>query len=272
MNLAMDTAKHTIPVELKQWPRRVRRRHWYNGVGVWFTRLFILPHILVGAGLALAIPGRAIWRVAGTDIDGVATQISIHHSSKGGTSYSMTYNYRWNGIVRSASRSINSTQFSRLQGGNRIVKNQADIHVPVRVRTAGIGRFVYAEPILEGDNEAGNFFLMFFMAAFWNGITWIFGYLFWISPWRIHRLYKKGTPALGTITDKTTTRGGKGSTYYNLLYEFETPATGKAKGKQTVSFAQWDQAHIGDEVTVLHWEGKAKPSVIYEYGPYICLA
>ena len=260
----------TFPTELKAWPRRVRRRHWYQAIGIWFLRLFIAPHMIIGTVLLLCVPGRVIWLVAGHDIEGTATQLSRSHSRKNGDSYTLAYTYKLNGTTKSSTRSITDAQFAQLLGGERPRTDRATVHIPIRVRTAGVGPWVYAEPILDGDEQWRSFALLVVGALFWNAILSIFVWFAWISPWRTRRLYRMGTPVEGKITGKGM-HSTKRTTFYDLGYEFTAADVGHVKATQTVRRWLWTSAERGQEVTVLYWPGKKKPSIIYEYGDYVCV-
>src|SRR4051794_6798744 len=66
------------PSDLPDPPRRLRRRAgWGPVVGLWFLRLFILPHTLVGIGLiAASLFAPFLW-LCGVDVPGEITKLEV---------------------------------------------------------------------------------------------------------------------------------------------------------------------------------------------------
>src|SRR5262245_1404365 len=93
-------AEHEFEPELTHpLPRSTRRRGgWSAGCGLWFLRLFILPHTLTGIFiLASAVGGTLLWLAValfGTQIEGQVVRTTATKSKKSQSmSYSLQYDY-----------------------------------------------------------------------------------------------------------------------------------------------------------------------------------
>ena len=133
----------------------------------------------------------------------------------------------------------------------------------------GGGGGVLAYGARRGGGVWSGFWFLVMFALFWNVVVSVFVIMFWVLPWRSRRLYRWGRPAKGRITGKTT--GTTSPKRDKLEYEFELPGGEKAMGKMSVADSgEWQQALVGEPVTVLYLGRGGRSSVIYEYGDFTC--
>jgi len=245
------------PESLPWPPRRVRGK--LGGV-LWFGRIFMLPHTLIGIGAASYLLFMLLWRVAGADVPGQVTGSEISHSRKGGDRYILKYQYRVNGQTKSGADGVSRTVYERYPSGNAA-------NPPVPVRYFSIGPLAYAK-LHEDDNLWAGIGFLALWVAFWNFVVSIFLYQYWITPLRTRRLYRMGEATLGTVLRKKV-KTGKSTTCY-ATYAFHDPFSGKViETEMTVwNVADWQQVVEGQPVTVLYAADNPKRSTVYELGGY----
>src|SRR5437867_3035224 len=88
--LGVMSSTENTPVRLPPPPREV---HGGVGCAIWFVRLFILPHMLVGIFLIARLVLTALTAVFGTDRVATVTKAYTSQTSKGGTIYHIDYHY-----------------------------------------------------------------------------------------------------------------------------------------------------------------------------------
>ena len=117
--------------------------------------------------------------------------------------------------------------------------------------------------------------MVWLFGALWNAVVSVFFYMAYVAPARKLRLQRHGEASLGRIVAKRTEEG-EGSAVYILEYAFvpgrrdaRRVVGDETKDKQTVEKREWDDVVEGDEVWVVHWPGRPKPSALYGVGPFV---
>jgi hypothetical protein len=220
-----------------------------------------MPHVLVGIGAIGYWFFLLFWSLFGTDLKAVVTDTSTSHSSKGGTTYSIKYEFKVGDQTHSGSDGVSQALYEKYKG-------QDDPRPEVTVRFFAIGPLDHAE-LLTGKSKWGSLGFMTLWTGFWNSITGIFVYMLWIRPLQVRKLYKYGEATDGTLIGKRVSRGKKSTTYY-ATYTFRHPQTGtEIKREITVwNTAAWNVLMEGQEITVLYDPQKPARSTIYELGGY----
>src|SRR5204862_5515975 len=129
----------SMPQELQQRPPRpVRRRGGSLGCGIIFGRLFILPHVVIGLVLLLAVPATIAAVFFGNVHEGRVVRTWTGRGSKGRTNYHLKYAYDAGGKERTAERTISQRQFGKLNGspGQRLSP-------PLQVWTINLGGYYF---------------------------------------------------------------------------------------------------------------------------------
>jgi hypothetical protein len=227
-----------------------------------------------------------IWVTRGT----LSTQTALRVWEEGGDdgSYHVWYTHPVSGKP-TANSSISKEEYRRLQkkvpGGwptyaeqqAMLAGNFAKPAATVTVRTLPVGRWAYFDVINVGTTGWRRVWAVWGAGAFWNVITLPFVYLAYVQPERKKRLFRDGQATLGRIVSKETSKSDDG-TRYSLKYAFDPSSSGSRRASSTgnettaeqdVDLREWEDALEGDEVWVLHWPGRAKPSTLYGYGPYV---
>lgn len=225
---------------------------------LWFGRIFILPHTIVGIGGAGYLVFLFLWALVGSNIPGVVTGTEITHSSKSGDRYILKYQYQAGAETKSGSGSVSQTIYDRFQ--SRELTN-------VTVRYFSLGPLEHAN-LHESGYRWRSLGMTLLWVGFWNSILSVFVHELWIKPLRRRQLYRHGAATAGTVLSKRVKTGK--SSYYYVSYTFTDPTTGTSVNAETQvwSKATWDRAEAGQSVTVLYAPDNPKRSTIYEFGGY----
>jgi hypothetical protein len=268
------------PVPPPPAPREVKRRAGAQ-FGLWAIRLFILPHTLFGIALLGAMLFLPIWQLCGTESMAPATR-AWASSTRRSTNYQVEYVDPVTGKLRQRG-GLARVEFDRIAKLLRIqdaARTSVDADtkpspVPVvRVKTLKIGQWHYSDVIAAGSSGWKAVGGVWAMGLFWNAIIGVFAFMVYVQPWRQWRLRRNGEASPGRIVEKRTMSGSKGRRRYVLKYAFSPgarsgrnrPGGEESIAEQDVTKSAWDAASEGDEVWVLHWPGKAKPSALWEMG------
>lgn len=245
------------PESLPQPPRRV---HGKLGGSLWFTRIFIMPHMLIGIGALGYLAFLLLWLALGTDIPAVVTGRDISHSSKGGTRYHLKYQFQVDGQTKSVRTSVSYDLYELYQFHNQS-------NPPVTVHYFAIGPLQHSA-LRESGSLWSELGFLSLWAGFWNTVMSVFLYQIWIKPLRGRYLYRYGQAASGTVLNKRK-RTGKSTTYY-VSYSFQDPYSGREfeREMQVWKADAWHQAAIQQKVTVLYSQNNPKWSTVYEFGGY----
>lgn len=249
-----------IPRELERRPPRpVRRRGGTLGCGVIGGRFFALVFIFVGLVLLGRIPIVIAVVTHGESHPGTVEKT---WSSRGrrSTSYHVAYWYEAGGQVRSDSRTVSHTQYDRLSGSPSAL--------PLDVRAMEIGGTYFDQMYLPGESLWWPVWVAVLVAGIGNGVAWLISYFAFIVPLQHKKLCREGKPIPGRIS-KMHSSTGKTTTYY-LDYDFDHPGLGMRTATMTVTSARWHQAQVGEPVTVLCYQNRKRPTVMYEYGAFEC--
>ena len=230
-------------------PPRMVRRKFGTGCGVWFLRLFILPHTIVGGFLLLTVPTRLYVHYLGTAVNATIDAVEPRTSRKGGDYYLVTYHYLLNGrrYDGSESRTVRPVVGETFAGRAAAFAGH-DVFRPAR----------FSAP--------SDLLPLLGAAIFWNGVVSVFLYIAWVVPFRDRWLARHGEATLGAITGKEMHRG-KGTTY-SVSYEFEVDGQ-DYRGKGKVDFAAYDLTREGMPVTVLFDPSRPKRSLPYELSDFV---
>lgn len=254
-----DSTVNSAPLNLPPVPRRVR-----SSIGraaqLWLGRIFLLPHTLIGIGALGYWVFLLLWGGFASDVPGVVTGSETHRTRKGGTVYTLKYEFHIGRKTKAGSSNVSRALYERIQA--------ADASLPVTVRYFSIAGFDHHALRESGSGTWTSFGFLTIWMLFWNSIMSVFIYGFWIRPIRVRRLYKRGDVIGGKIVGKRT-RTGKTTSYY-VSYEFRHPITGEIVRAETQARnrADWERASEGQPVTVLYTFNNPKWSTIYEFGGY----
>ena len=233
-------------------PRRVRGG---PGLVIWFGRVFILPHTLVGLGTLVAVVVHLLWCLFGVETTG---HVEGAHtgSRKSGTTYWINYSYQGESGGLTGSSDVPQPLYQALSSphGREVQVSHYEIG-PVHLSgLVGVG------------TPLGRLGAFLFFAGFWNGIMSVFLYGLWVAPYRQKQLVALGAATSGRVVGKRTHQR-KSVTYY-VSYAFETAAGEAVQGEMTTSRAGWLKAEDGQVVTVIYWPEKPSRSTVQGLGDY----
>src|SRR5688572_30797451 len=256
-----------VPSEV---PRRLRRRNGpeATGCGLWFLRLFILPHTLIGLGLIGWVFVNFALLVAGTSTD---AQVIAKSTGRGKNEQTYVVEYVFGENNRFHDKtSVNRAVYQRIALPDGKVQVEKDTSAPpptIPIRYLSAGDLHYSQSRL-GTGIWGVLGFSLVFATFWNAILSIFFYMAWIGPFVGNKLYRSGTVARGKITKKRVISGRPRRV--KLTYEFETDSGQQVTSTMTAGQASRaeSEAYVGQVVTVLYSPDRPNKSVLYEYGNY----
>ena len=251
-----------LPPPAKLLPPPPRRVHGRLGGSLWFTRIFIMPHVLIGIGVAGYLAFLLLWRLFGVDYPATVVDAKVSRSSKHGDRYILHYRFEAGGEIRLGSDSVGWPVYQNYQN-----TSPGQTNPPVMVHYLGLGPLHHATLREAGSPWAEIGFLSLW-ALFWNGVLSIFVYQIWVKPLRVRRLYQFGNSTSGKLLHKRM-RTGKSSTYY-VSYRFNDPFSSQIYESeiQVWKADDWQQAVEGQPVTVLFAQNNPKRSTVYEFGGY----
>jgi hypothetical protein len=258
------TDGHPIEPELTvPTPRRVRYRDRGTGCGLWFVRLFILPHTIIGAGalgaaLTFTAMYLAVWLFGDEHPAGVVKR-SEQRGSKG-MHHTIEYEYTVAGRPHAGRVSVNADQYRQIAEGDRFT-----------VRALAAAPEARAWVRLPGQTPLLEVGAAWLVALFWNGVLSVFLWNVYLRPWRMRRLVRWGRPAPGIVRGQTVSTT-KGTKLYHLTFEYaaadEAGAAAVFTGKMASTQAAAASARAGDVVTVLYDRRKPGRSLIYKYADF----
>jgi hypothetical protein len=261
------TRTHAVEPELSApTPRRVRYRDGFAaGCAVWFVRLFVLPHTIIGVGIL----GTALWATgvyvgvlaAGTDYQGAVVKKEERPASKGRTYRYVHYEYMVGGQLHTGQVTMSGADYEQVAVGDRFA---------VRALESAPETDPWVR--LPGQTPVADVGGKWLMALFWNGVVSVFVWAVYVHPWRVRRLVRWGQPTEG-IVRAVTVSINKNTKSYHVTYEYAAPGddllgptlyTRKMTSTQKAAAA----TKVGDLVTVLYDPDRPKRSVIYRLTDY----
>jgi hypothetical protein len=239
------------PTALPPAPRLVRGG---PGPGIWFARIFLLPHTLVGVGGFVALAIAIVCAATGNDRLARVTAATSSHSAKHGTSYHLAYVYSGAAGVRADGAQVGEGLYRSTPG-------------TIRVRVLEVGPLSWSTCVEEHSAWQPVGFIALF-TGFWNLIVSVFVYALWIAPIRARWLVRDGQVTRGEVVSKRVQQG-KGRAFF-VTFRFQEPAT---EADLSVEMGVRDSsAHariqVGEPVTVIYDPRKPKRALAYEYCGY----
>lgn len=274
------------PELLAGLPRSITRRPG-RGKQQGCVLLFMLPHTLVGLGMfCLALLHLAVL-IFGTAVPGTLTGTRLSHGSKGSVTYKAAFQYGIDGATYDGETQISKAEYGLASQGQAIT-------VKVLRGLPGTGEILF----IPGGSRWGSDLFIVPFALFWNAFLVLFFTLLLGGMWKEKSLLRRGLAARGRIVDKQILRNK--SITYILHYEYAPDATtglrssgsvgpwssasavqpisaaavlpvdgtGMLRGKMTVPGPDFDNANVGNEMTVLYDARKPQRSILYAPAAY----
>lgn len=255
----------TIEPELDQpTPRRVRARGGLGtGCGLWFVRLFTLPHTITGVFLIGALAYQVAFYLlvlfAGTDVEGRVTK-KTESKSKSGRTYHIAYTFEVDGAEYGGRLNVDADSYAAAEEGQA-----------VEVRVFDPTRHEGSWPRIAGDNRLSEVGGAAFAAVFWNGILSMFLWQVYVRPWREWRLIRHGTATLGRVREVSPCTIGKNGAGLRIRYEYGNElldAAGLQTGTVRVRQSEHPDVRAGDVLTVLYDLARPRRSLAYKFAAY----
>jgi hypothetical protein len=281
--LSRDNMNVEVEEALPPAPRSVRRKLG-SGCGLWFIRLFILPHTIAGIFLIVSIPFGWYVEHFGTPVTATVDRRETQPTKKGGKLYQLYYHYDFGGRRFEGSESVSEEQYNQAGGvdaggstGLTPGSSTAITTRPSSSKSAGTGvqfegravAVLPGHPYFRAPSEWGGWSLlpMLGFALFWNGILSFFLYAIWILPLRQRLLVKRGEVATAAITSRKIHRG-KGTTY-TLMYRFTAEGGGEYTGACNVTKSDYENIPDGAPVLVVYKPTNPRHNLAYRFSDFI---
>jgi hypothetical protein len=234
-----------MPFELPGPPRSVRLRNRSAVVGIWFARVFALPHTAVGLGLTAFTAVSLYATVLGQDVEAV---VKAGHTSrsKGSTRYQFDLEYEADGERHTTSVGASKDDYAALISADGS-PNKATTRTVRRLSVLG-----YEHSHADGADSMGLLCLGPF-ALFWNALVATFLYAVWVRPIRERLLIRHGAQVRGKVVSATEVRG-KGTTY-RLTFEFLDDLSLSSLGP-------------GSELRVIYDPRRPRRAIAYDFSNY----
>jgi len=236
----MSTGVTKTPSDVGAPPRVVRlkrKMRWVVVVCVVFLAAPLVLVVLGGIQLYVLANGAPI----------TATVDGTHVTHGKHTNYYVDYDYMLDGADHTDSQSVNWQTYDDTSEGQIF-----------RGKAMKLWGHYFSETELS-DVRAGAMKGLA-IAGVWIVVLLGIGWQYWI---RRRFLVQNGTAIASAITDKTIVRG-KSSAYF-IHFTFEAREGGSFSGKTVTTRKNYDQAQVGQMITVIYDPMKPKRNMAYEY-------
>jgi hypothetical protein len=245
------------PELLGPTPRRVRFRWPGFGrketAGCGLLTLFLLPFYAIGIYAFVNVAHATSVRYTGAETTGVVTDMRTSQDSDDSYPYSVTYRYRIDGKDYTGTSKVDSQSYNSWYVGSRVpvLYLPATPEWHTRIRGA----------------ESGNLSFHWMWVLIWDGLLFGLSAAGCYACYSARALIVRGTPVLGTITDKTKELDDRTYTY-QIHYEFSPMDSDgvQVTGRQSIADQkQWNAANVGDRLTVVYLPDRPKKHMLYRY-------
>ena len=224
---------------------------------LWGLRLITLPHTLGGCLFVWMLFVHLAWMVLGRDVVG---RVGLLHERevKRGLEFVAHFHYDNGEQSCGGERTVPEEVYRRFKEAQSEMGPEGPVArgVSIRVRVLKMALCNEAEAILESESVWTGFWVHPFAASWFGAFASFLVYFAWVHPEKVRRLYKWGTATDGRIIEKNKSEGK--STDHILHFSFSVDGK-TAVGEASVSEDQWNRAQVGENVTVLHYFGRARP-------------
>jgi hypothetical protein len=265
----MDT-----PVLIENELQRKPPRETQNRGGTWGALqpflIFLLPHVWIAVIAPFVLVFIILDAIAAEPFPGQVTEHRTYVSRKGGTTQSISAEFKVGDKVYKANENVNQERYQSIHDGDPITV--------YALRTAPS-----FSPRFE-SNAQGAWGIVAF-ATFWT-VTWcsITFSIVWVvisQPLRSRYLVKNGIAVTGKLNSVREDRSRNRITY-KALYTYEAKQTDSKtgrvsfktfEGKMAIPRAQYPSASesIGKSLTILIDEKNPKRSIIYQFCNHVAI-
>lgn len=262
---------HVWP-ELARSPRKVRA---FRGPPIALKVIFAVPVAILSLGIAGYIALVDVWGLMGSDVPGRAISVSKIDHLRHGPSFRASYKWELDGLTLRGETTIKPEEFDALIAAGVRDRSRSrsqspffpsSTTAPLALRTLRIGPWRMTDAASWFPSDRPSIAFMILLPLLLASPMLVGVGCSGRETWRTWQLYRWGRATRGVIARKRDDR----ATRFWIDYAITTPDGHQHKATQRVDMLLFQQIREGEEVTVLHPEGKSKPSVVYEYGGYRC--
>ncbi len=230
-------------------PRQLRTRSKTGRILLVCVRLFVLPHVMVGIGMALVVLSKLLLVLIGTATLGTMESKTFSKDRKGRCSYHVHYSFRTDNSVHRGKTHIDSDFYD-------VLAERAS----VQVLYLGLAPEYISDILQPGKSLPPNTWKAIIFAGFWNAVVSLFVYLLYIRPWRRKRLVKTGAAGTGKVVARRIDRGAKGTPQFVVEYEYL--ALGQSyRGEEMTDESLYNAFPNGRRLSVIYDPKKPSRSV-----------
>ena len=249
-------------------PRRVCYRHGpLLGGGLWFLRLFILPHTVTGVALVFVTIFAVVLHLGvlfvGTDVQGRVVG-KTEEFGENQMEYRLEYAFPLDGDHYRSRVRVDETEYRAAVVGDPISVRTLRC-LPEYAHWPRVGSYFPAQ-------EVGGLLLF---TLVWNGILSVFVWRLYLRPWRHWRLVRYGRPVRAIVRHVDQCSSERPGAV-RARYEYQIPPGDKATrivtGWMAGSGLQTDGIDVGSVVTVLYLPWRPRQHLVYRLAAYWALA
>lgn len=263
------TTNNTTQLQLlRQRPRRVRIKPRKSNL---FFKLFIVPHMLWAYSSLFTLLLAMVVVIFGSNVTGKVLSANTTGGKK--PKYTIEYSYAVGSQVFIGRNDVSQEEYNSLKVRDTIAVRH------LKTRTETDSQIVFSQ------NRWSHVQSLLFDTIFINIIVGVFVYGLYVLPALQRRLISRGVATLGHITEVRKVNGK--STTYELTYTFAPieytstilnnslqflPKTQREspeiESKIQVLERDFTGADVGDQVTIIFDERKARRNLIYRFADY----
>lgn len=230
-------------------PRQLRTRSKTGSILLICVRLFVLPHVIVGIGMALVMLSKLLLVLIGTATLGTVESRTFSKERKGRYSYHVHYSFRTDNSIHRGKTQIDCDSYD-------VLPERAS----VQVLYLGLAPEYISDILQPGKSLPPTTWKAILFAGFWNALLFPFVYLLYIMPWRRKRLVKTGAAGTGKVVARRIDRAPKGSPQYVVEYEYL--ALGQSyRGEEMTDESLYNAFPDGRKLSVIYDPKKPSRSV-----------
>lgn len=230
-------------------PRQLRPRSKTGRIPLGCARLIILPHVIIGIGIAIVMLSKLLLVLIGTATPGAVVSRTFSKDRKGRYSYHVHYSFRTGNSIHRGKTQIDGDVYDVL--GER---------ASVQVLYLGLAPDYISDILEPGESLPPNTWKAIIFGGFWNAILSPFVYLLYIKPWRCKKLVKTGEAGTGKVVARRIDHRGKGGPLFVVEYEYL--ALGQSyRGKEMTDERCYQAFSKGRKLSVIYDPKKPSRSV-----------
>jgi len=250
----------------------VRKRGSVPAFGLWFGRLFILPHTIIGVCLMVypfLVAGTILW---GTDVNATVFDKFTFNDAEDGRVNKIAIRYKYDGKTFVDKESVGYLEYESFNVGDPVVVRF--LPPPLKEYTHQFRRPGEAVKL----PDLGSIAFFAFFAIFWNLICGVFVAILYVWPVVNWWLLRWGAVSQCLVTKKSSYSDSDGDKHLSVQYtfipgrklaDFDSLSRGdrerQVSSKTSVNRELFEQVQEGDVLNVVHTRRWPSVNTVFEF-------